>query len=231
MAQAHSPELCGGQGKATAASAWQGRPAASPGPHSPLGPSPWPRRPTEAMLSGSGAVDHGLPAAAASVRPTGSAHPALQFQQFQSSAPEGPQEPPRAARSQGLTRKRDGSTNPTHGSAWACFCMGSAGLGHCTLIPRPLRTAPARAASPPRLTWAILPFPSSGARDPGRGPWIVPCLPRDSPEQEAAMSGTGDCACGQWPSASHLYVSQQLLLAAADVLQLLALLRGQVTGH
>lgn len=35
----------------------------------------------------------------------------------------------------------------------------------------------------------------------------------------------------QQPWVPYLNVSQQLLLAAADVLQLLALLRGQVTGH
>lgn len=66
--------------------------------------------------------------------------------------------------------------------------------------------------------------PGWGSRDPGSdtGREHCPLPPR------LLSLGQGDCVGSL---ESHLYVSQQLLLSAADVLQLLALLWGQVTGH
>jgi len=93
-----------------------------------------------------------------------------------------PESPP-GCEGPGAGQERGQGHKPNPRPCLGCSCPGSAGLGHCTPIPRPLRTACA-----PRLPRATLPCPSSGARDPGWGcrdpaQWQGDCplLPRGQP--------------------------------------------------
>lgn len=125
-------------------------------------------------------------------------------------------------------------------------CLGLLLHGLCgsgALHPNP----PAITDSPGQGSLSSLPHPGHPplSQQLSERPWMGlqgPCPVTQTGRLSPPSQGTapskrlphprqGNCACGQWPSASHLYVSQQLLLAAAYVLQLLALLRGQVTGH
>ena len=216
MARAHGPELCRARGEAAAASAR----ARFPGT-----PAPAPQRQCSWAA--------GRQIAGSLQRPLPSAQLTLRSQQLSSPVPEGSREPPGLRGARSWPGKGTGAqTQPT----------ALPGL----LLPRLCRSG-ALHPNPTAITDSLCSPPPPGhpalSQQWGEGPWMglqgpCPVAGRLSPASQGTAPGTrlpcpgqGSCAGRRWPSASHLYVSQQLLLAAADVLQLLALLRGQVTGH